>query len=88
MKKSGSQFMSGAVLLCSVLVTIAAPVRAQVSTSADSAAVLLAAAETFEADGDWEIAEALYRFISEHFGGTPSATRARAMFDTLNRMGG
>ena len=88
MKKSGSQFMSGAVLLSSVLVTIAAPVRAQVSTSADSAAVLLAAAETFEADGDWEIAEALYRFISEHFGGTPSATRARAMFDTLNRMGG
>ena len=88
MKKSGFPCVSSGLLLCSVLVIAVAPVRAQVSTSADSAAVLLATAERFEADGDWEVAEALYRFISEHFASTPSAAPASEMFDALSRMGG
>ncbi len=45
-------------------------------TRADSAAVLLTAAAAFEAQGKWEVAEALYQFISERFGDTPSGAEA------------
>ena len=51
------------------------PVAAQV-TAADSAAVLLQAAETFEAEGDPDVARALYRYIIEHFPGTPARNTA------------
>ncbi len=51
------------------------PVAAQV-TAADSAAVLLQAAETFEAEGDPDVARALYRYIIEHFSGTPARNTA------------
>lgn len=51
------------------------PVLAQV-TLAESAAVLLRAATAFEEDGQWEIAEAIYRHITEQFGGTPAAAEA------------
>ena len=46
--------------------------------AADSAAVLLDAAGQFEQDGRWEIAEALYILITEHYGGTPAAVTALA----------
>lgn len=66
------------LILASALLLQAAPVRAQTLLSpADSAAVLLKAARTFEAEGDWKVAEALYHFISERFGDTPSGITAR-----------
>lgn len=54
-----------------------APVEAQLSP-ADSAAVLLQAAADFERQGRGDVAEAIYEFILERFGGTPAATTARA----------
>ena len=50
---------------------------AQAPTPADSAAVLLETARDFEASGRGEVAEALYAYIAEHFGGTPPAVEAR-----------
>lgn len=47
-------------------------------TPADSAAVLLQAADAFAQEGRWEIAEAIYERITERFGGTPAAAQARA----------
>ena len=46
--------------------------QAQV-TAPDSAAVLLQAAQSFEAQGDADVARAIYRYIVEHFPGTPAA---------------
>ena len=61
-------------------------VAAQVSP-ADSAAVLLQAAQAFEADERWEVAEALYRFIVERFGTTPAAMEARSRLTITQREG-
>ena len=72
---------------CLVLLAGSSPLIAQVSSTADSAAVLLGAAESFETDGEWDVAEALYRFIAEHFDTTPAAIRARSQFDPLTRFG-
>lgn len=47
-------------------------------TRADSAAVLLQAADAFAQEGRWEIAEAIYERITERFGGTPAAAVARS----------
>lgn len=44
---------------------------------ADSAAVLLQAAAHFEANGEPDVAQAIYRLIAERFGGTPAAAEAR-----------
>ncbi|MCA9737431.1 MAG: hypothetical protein R3E98_00555 [Gemmatimonadota bacterium] len=55
----------------------AAPAAAQVSR-ADSAAVLLESARTFEARERWEVAEALYQLLIERFGDTPAGAEARA----------
>ena len=47
-------------------------------TAADSAAVLLETARTFEAEDRWDVAEALYRLVTQRYGTTPSAAEARA----------
>lgn len=71
--------------LCLILILIlallfnAGRVGAQVLTPADSAAVLLRAARTFEADGRWEVAEALFQYISERFGDTPAGLEAQGV---------
>ena len=67
-----------ALLVASSLV--AAPVAAQL-TPADSAAVLLRAAEDFELEGESEIATALYNHITERFPDTPAAIEAAAPTD-------
>ncbi len=53
------------------------PVAAQV-TPADSAAVLLAAADDFDRRGEQDVAEALYRHIADRFPDTDAAATARA----------
>lgn len=58
------------------------PAAAQL-TRADSAAVLLAAAEEFADRGGDDIAEALYRHILERFPGTPAAETARARIEVV-----
>jgi hypothetical protein len=69
-------------LLAILLVLTAAPatrpepVSSQI-TRADSAAVLLGAAARFEAEGRWDIAEALYQLITERFGDTPAGGEAQ-----------
>jgi hypothetical protein len=55
-----------------------APDRASAQVSAaDSAAVLLETARTFEARDRWDVAEPLYRLIIERYGSTPAADVAR-----------
>lgn len=41
-------------------------------TAADSAAVLLQAAQTFDAQGESDVARAVYRYIVDYFPGTPA----------------
>ncbi len=51
-------------------------------TRADSAAVLLETAGRFRAEGQADVARALYRFVSEHFADTPAAAEARARLES------
>ena len=46
------------------------------ASRADSAAVLLTAAQDFQAEGRWEVAEALYHYISERYGDTWAGAQA------------
>lgn len=64
------------VALTATVVVAPTDADAQVSP-ADSAAVLLQAADGFAREGRWEIAEAIYERITERFGGTPAAATAR-----------
>ncbi len=64
------------ILFAMAALPISRPVAAQVAP-ADSAAVLLAAAEDFDARGERDVARALYRHIVEHFPGTDAAATAR-----------
>lgn len=57
--------------LFGLLALTPAPSSAQM-TRADSAAVLLQTARDFEADGDYETADALLYYLTERFAGTPS----------------
>ncbi len=63
-------------LLAMAALPMSRPVAAQV-TPADSAAVLLAAAEDFDTRGERDVAQALYRHIVERFPGTDAAATAR-----------
>jgi hypothetical protein len=45
---------------------------------ADSAAVLLDAAQRFQTEGRWDVAEALFHYITERFGDTPAGAQAMA----------
>ncbi len=61
---------------------LAAPATAQVSR-ADSAAVLLETARSFESSDRWEIAEAIYQLISQRFADTPAGQEARERLLTV-----
>ena len=77
--------------LCAAALSAPRPASAQL-TRADSAAVLLAAAEDFANRGANDIAEALYRHILERFPGTSPAEAARTRLegatDQQSRTGG
>ncbi len=76
--------MDTKILTCLALLAGASSLTAQVSSPADSANVLLDAAASFESNDQWEVAEALYRFIAEHFDTTTAAVQAQARFSALN----
>jgi len=57
-------------------------------TRADSAAVLLFAAREFQAQGQWEIAVALFQMAAERFGNTPAGLEARAALESPSEEGG
>lgn len=67
---------------------LAAPAfgNAQV-TRADSAAVLLEAARSFQNQGRGQVAEALFHYISERFGNTPAGAEAMAALRVLPEEG-
>lgn len=66
------------LVLLTVVAAILAPSESSAQlTRADSAAVLLEAADAFAQEGRWEIAEAIYERIAERYGGTPAAETAR-----------
>lgn len=75
-----------ALIAAGSLLVGARPSSAQVSP-ADSAAVLMGAAERLAAQGDRDAAAALYRFIVEHFPGTSAAASASAHLSTLRSRG-
>jgi hypothetical protein len=77
----------GITATCLMLLAGPSPLDAQVASSADSAAVLLEAAASFESSGEWDVAEALYRFIAAEFDTTPAGVEAQARSSTLNRSG-
>lgn len=61
--------------LAVLLSAVPSQAHAQV-TPADSAAVLLQAARSFEAQGDPDVARAIYDFILDRYAGTPAAAEA------------
>lgn len=67
-------------VLVAACVGAASPLAAQ-PTRADSAAVLLATATAFEAEGERDVAAALYRHIVQRFPGTPAAEGVMARLD-------
>jgi hypothetical protein len=78
-----------ALLFVLLLVAAAARSRdasAQV-TRADSAAVLLETAGRFQAEGQPDVAFALYRFVAEHFADTPAGARARSHLESARDEG-
>lgn len=72
-----------------VLALAASPsaASAQTPTAADSAAVLLDAARDFEARGRTEVAQALYEFLTERYGATPSGAVALERLSEWRRAG-
>ena len=57
------------------------------ASRADSAAVLLEAARTFQDEGKVQVAEALFHYISERFGNTPAGAEAIAALRALPEEG-
>ncbi len=78
--------MDTKILTCVAILTGASSLTAQLPSPADSAQILLSTAESFESDGRSEVAEALYRFIVEHFETTPASVQARQRFSELSRL--
>ncbi len=79
MRRSHPRFpgiLTGLLILASAGFAGPQTLNAQ-ATRADSAAVLLRAAQTFQADGRWEVAEALFHYITERFGDTPAGADAQ-----------
>jgi len=66
-----------ALLLSGVGLSLPPTVEAQ-ATRADTAAILLQAAQTFQDEGRFEVAEALFHYISERFGETGAGQQAMA----------
>jgi hypothetical protein len=56
-------------------------------TRTDSAAVLLETAGRIEAEGQPDVARALYRFVAEHFAETPAGARARSYLESTTDEG-
>ena len=79
--------MLPSALLLAACLGAAAPLAAQ-PTRGDSAAVLLATAVAFEAEGERGVAEELYRHITERFADTPAADSALARLDRQLGAGG
>lgn len=75
------------IVLAALSLSLPAATKAQI-TRADSAAVLLNAAEAFQAEGRWEVAEALFHFISERYGDTPAGLEARSALQDAPPEGG
>jgi len=75
--RSISSFLVTTVLATALLAGRPVHARAQL-TAADSAAVLLETARTFEARERPDVAEALYRLVLERYGSTEAAATARA----------
>lgn len=73
--------LPGAALVAALLLVPPSGLSAQEPVAADSAAVLLETARDFEARGQGEVAEALYAYIVEQFGGTPAGSDARAALE-------
>lgn len=72
--------LAGAAVLCIAASLAPGSVSGQEvrdMSPADSAAVLLQTARDFEARGRGDVADALYRYIVEHFPGSPGAAAAR-----------
>lgn len=81
-----SRLVPAAFLALSLL--LPGPVRAQARaglTPADSAAVLLEAARSFEGREEWTVAQALYRHILRRFPDTPAALSARERLGVVDR---
>lgn len=77
---NSSALLRGLLLVAVAAATLCATRSASAQlTRADSAAVLLAVADDFADRGVNDIAEALYRHISERFPGTAAAEAARAL---------
>lgn len=66
---------------------VAAPRSALAQARADSAAVLLDAARRLEAEGQRDVAQALYRFIARQYAGTPAAAAVVALSRRLDELG-
>lgn len=81
---NSSTMLRGLILLVLSVAALSAPRPATAQlTRADSAAVLLAAAEDFADRGADDIAEALYRHIMQRFPGTPAAETARMRVEVV-----
>ena len=74
------------IMTCVALLAGASSLTAQITSPADSADVLLSAAESLEIDGQSDAAAALYRFIAANFDTTRAADQARIRFSALNRL--
>ena len=71
-----------AVTLFMIVLGLSSPVSVQGQvTRADSAAVLLRAGQAFQSEGRWEVAEAIYHYILERYGDTPSAASAQTALE-------
>jgi len=81
------RFLFTLLVLATLLLALPRSARAQV-TRADTAAVLLSTARDFQAEGRWEVAEALFQLISERYGDTPAGARAMAALRAPDRTRG
>jgi hypothetical protein len=77
---------TSALLLTFITLDGHSTVSAQM-TARDSAAVLLGTAERFAQSGRADVADALDRYIAEHFAATPAAAQARARVDMTSPSG-
>jgi len=76
-----------ALVLVASLLVLPPGLEAQ-ATRADSAAILLRAAQTFQDEGRTAVAEALFHYISERFGDTWAGSEAVAALRSLPEEGG
>jgi len=79
---------AGGVALFLAAPLLASPIQGGAQTTrADSAAILLRAAEDFQDEGRTAVAEALFHYISERFGDTWAGSQAMAALRTLPEEG-